>query len=72
MYTGGLLFSQIMDWPLWVSLVVLMAIATSFTVIGAKGIKSVTVLGQEGLLTWSVEDRGLVVQLPREEVRKFA
>ena len=26
LYTGGLLFSQIMAWPLWVSLVVLMAI----------------------------------------------
>ncbi len=42
LYTGGLLFSQIMDWPLWVSLVVLMAIATSFTVIGGLAAVMVT------------------------------
>ncbi|NQV36344.1 MAG: sodium/solute symporter [Phycisphaeraceae bacterium] len=42
LYTGGLLFSQIMDWPLWVSLVVLMAIATSFTVIGGLAAVMIT------------------------------
>lgn len=42
LYTGGLLFSQIMDWPLWVSLVVLMAIGTSFTVIGGLAAVMVT------------------------------
>ena len=34
LYTGGLLFSQIMGWPLWLSLVALTAIAASFTVAG--------------------------------------
>ena len=42
LYTGGLLFSQIMNWPLWMSLVVLMAIATSFTVIGGLAAVMVT------------------------------
>ena len=42
LYTGGLLFSQIMDWPLWLSLVVLMAIGTSFTVIGGLAAVMVT------------------------------
>ncbi len=42
LYTGGLLFSQIMDWPLWLSLVVLMAIATSFTIIGGLAAVMIT------------------------------
>jgi solute:Na+ symporter, SSS family len=42
LYTGGLLFSQIMAWPLWLSLVVLMAIAISFTVIGGLAAVMVT------------------------------
>lgn len=42
LYTGGLLFSQIMNWPLWVSLVVLMAVATSFTVMGGLAAVMVT------------------------------
>ena len=42
LYTGGLLFSQIMGWPLWVSLVVLMAIAASFTIIGGLAAVMIT------------------------------
>lgn len=42
LYTGGLLFSQIMGWPLWLSLVVLMAIATSFTIIGGLAAVMIT------------------------------
>ena len=42
LYTGGLLFSQIMDWPLWLSLVVLMAISTSFTIIGGLAAVMIT------------------------------
>ncbi len=42
LYTGGLLFGQIMGWPLWLSLVVLMAIATSFTVIGGLAAVMIT------------------------------
>jgi SSS family solute:Na+ symporter len=42
LYTGGLLFSQIMAWSLWVSLVVLMAVAASFTVIGGLAAVMVT------------------------------
>ena len=42
LYTGGLLFSQIMGWPLWLSLTVLMAIATSFTIIGGLSAVMIT------------------------------
>ena len=42
LYTGGLLFSQIMGWPLWLSLVALMAIATSFTIIGGLAAVMIT------------------------------
>jgi SSS family solute:Na+ symporter len=42
LYTGGLLFSQIMGWPLWLSLVVLMEIATSFTIIGGLAAVMIT------------------------------
>ena len=34
LYTGSILLSQIMNWPLWVAAVVLAAVATSFTVAG--------------------------------------
>jgi len=34
LYTGGILFGQIMGWPFWASVVVLTVIATSFTVAG--------------------------------------
>ena len=34
LYTGGILFGQIMGWPVWLSVVVLTVIATSFTVAG--------------------------------------
>ncbi|MBD3383345.1 sodium/solute symporter [candidate division KSB1 bacterium] len=34
LYAGGVLLSQIMAWPLWLSVVVLVVIATSFTVAG--------------------------------------
>ena len=34
LYAGGLVLSQIMGWPLWVSVVLLTLIATSFTVAG--------------------------------------
>ena len=42
LYTGGLLFSQIMGWPLWLSLIVLMAIGTSFTIIGGLAAVMIT------------------------------
>ena len=42
LYTGGLLTSQMMGWPLWLSLVVLMAIATSFTVTGGLAAVMIT------------------------------
>ena len=42
LYTGGLLFSQIMGWELWQSLVVLMAIAVSFTAIGGLAAVMIT------------------------------
>lgn len=42
LYTGGLLFSQIMDWPLWVSLAFLMTIAASFTIMGGLAAVMVT------------------------------
>ena len=41
LYTGGVLLSQIVGWPLWLGLVVLVVIATSFTVAG--GLKAVVV-----------------------------
>ncbi len=34
LYVGGVLFSQIMGWPLWVSVLFLVFVSTSFTVIG--------------------------------------
>jgi len=34
LYAGGLLMSQILGWPVWVSVVALTTIATSFTVVG--------------------------------------
>ena len=34
LFTGGLLLGQILGWPLWVSVLVLVIIATSFTVAG--------------------------------------
>jgi solute:Na+ symporter, SSS family len=34
LYAGGILLSQVFNWPLWLSLVFLMVIATSFTVTG--------------------------------------
>lgn len=42
LFTGGLLLSQIMGWPLWVSLVVLMAITASFTVMGGLAAVMIT------------------------------
>lgn len=34
LYAGGLLFSQIIGWPIWLSVILLVAIATSFTITG--------------------------------------
>ncbi len=34
LYAGGLLISQVMGWPLWLSVVALVGIATSFTIAG--------------------------------------
>ncbi|AQQ71026.1 Na(+)/glucose symporter [Limihaloglobus sulfuriphilus] len=34
LYAGGLLLSQIMGWPIWISIVFLVIIATSFTITG--------------------------------------
>ncbi|MFV2065427.1 MAG: sodium:solute symporter [Pirellulales bacterium] len=34
LYAGGVLLGQVLDWPLWLSVVVLTVIATSFTVAG--------------------------------------
>lgn len=42
LYAGGVLLSQIMDWPLWVSVSVLMAIAASFTVTGGLAAVAIT------------------------------
>lgn len=42
LYTGGVLLSQIMGWDLWVSVVALTAIATSFTVAGGLAAVVVT------------------------------
>jgi len=41
LYAGGLLLSQILNWPIWVSVVFLVVIATSFTVAG--GLKAVVI-----------------------------
>lgn len=41
LYAGALLFSQILNWPIWVSVVFLVVIATSFTVAG--GLKAVVI-----------------------------
>lgn len=42
LYAGGLLLSQILGWPLWLSVVALTAIATSFTVAGGLAAVVVT------------------------------
>ncbi len=42
LYAGGLLLSQIMAWPLWVSVVALMAMATFLTVAGGLAVVMVT------------------------------
>jgi SSS family solute:Na+ symporter len=42
LYAGGLLLSQIMDWPLWVSVVALMTVATFLTVAGGLAVVMVT------------------------------
>lgn len=42
LYAGGLLLGQIMNWPLWVAVVVLTVIATSFTVAGGLAAVIVT------------------------------
>ena len=42
LYTGALLMSQIMGWPLWVAALVLTVIATSFTVAGGLAAVIVT------------------------------
>jgi solute:Na+ symporter, SSS family len=34
LFAGGILLGQILDWPLWVSVIVLAVIATSFTITG--------------------------------------
>ncbi len=41
LYAGGLLLSQLLNWPIWVSVVFLVFIATSFTVAG--GLKAVVI-----------------------------
>ncbi|MHC4119004.1 MAG: alpha-L-fucosidase [Planctomycetota bacterium] len=40
--------------------------------VGAKGIKSVSLLGYRTPLAWSIGDRGMVVQLPEEKVGQYA
>lgn len=42
LYAGGLLFQQIFDWPLWLSVTILIVIATSFTVAGGLAAVVVT------------------------------
>jgi len=42
LYAGALLLGQIMGWPLWVSVVVLTVIATSFTVTGGLAAVAIT------------------------------
>ncbi len=58
LYAGGLLLSQILDWPLWVSFIVLIVIATSFTVTGGlaavvitDSFQSVLIIGASIALT---------------------
>ena len=41
LYAGGLLLSQLLNWPIWLSVVFLVTIATSFTVAG--GLKAVVI-----------------------------
>lgn len=41
LYAGGLLLGQILNWPLWISVIFLMAIAASFTIFG--GLKAVVI-----------------------------
>ena len=42
LYAGGLLLSQIMGWPIWLSIVLLVTIATSFTITGGLAAVVVT------------------------------
>ncbi len=50
LYTGALLMSQIMDWPLWVAALVLTIVATSFTVAGGLAAVVVTDVFQSVLM----------------------
>ncbi len=50
LYAGGLLISQIMDWPLWLSLVTLMLLATFFAFAGGLEAIAVTNVFQMILL----------------------
>ncbi|HNT86589.1 MAG TPA: sodium/solute symporter, partial [Candidatus Hydrogenedentes bacterium] len=57
-YAGGKLLSQIMDWPLWTSVVALTALATFLTVVGGLAVvivtdtfQSILMLAGAGLLT---------------------
>lgn len=50
LYTGALLMSQIMGWPLWVAALVLTVIATSFTVAGGLAAVIVTDVFQSLLM----------------------
>lgn len=50
LYTGALLMSQIMGWPLWVAALVLTVVATSFTVAGGLAAVIVTDVFQSVLM----------------------
>ena len=50
LYAGGLLLGQIMDWPIWVCVVVLTVIATSFTVTGGLAAVVITDSFQSALI----------------------
>ena len=50
LYTGGILVSQIMDWPLWLSMTVLVALAAFFTIAGGLEAIAATNVFQMALL----------------------
>ena len=50
LFAGGILLSQILGWPLWVSFVLLAAIGTSFTIFGGLTAIAFTDMFQSGLI----------------------
>jgi alpha-L-fucosidase len=67
---GKHLFAIVLDWPQEDKTVIKSLRAA--TDVGVDGIKSVNLLGQKTSLKWSIDNRGLIVQLPDKKVGKFA